>query len=643
MRSFLPLPIVPLLILAAACGDDGTRDTETSVASTSVSVSASASTSTGTGSATDKVPTTAGPDGSGSATTTGVSDSNSGSTGTSGTGTTAGTTDTSTTGPISGTTTDASSTGVVSSTSSSTTQACVCSPGETDGCQGNSLMVCADDCLGFEASPCGPGQVCKGDACVAQFCVPGSTVCEGEDQVKTCNAQGEAYDPPVNCGPTERCAGDSCLSLCAQAEATPSSIGCSFFAERMDNYNNGANDSLIVGNTSKIKAASVQLYFTANGQNVEAAQGGPVMIMPGKTQTYNLTNMPFAKSSGYRKGGSYRIQSTIPVVAYQHSPIGAQATNDASMLLPEHALKSDYIVASYKDGLNGIDLPSYFTVVAIADGTTVKWTPTQNTLAGNGVAAVNAGQTGQQVMNRFDTLQLRGPNDGDLSGTFVTADKPIWLVGANNCANVPTGVTYCDHIEEQMLPLDYWGKKYVGAHSPKRGNEKHYWRVYGGEDGTVVTTTPAQPGTPVMVNKGQWKELVIPNNTSFIFESDKPFLPVQYLEGENGGAGTGDPAMYQMIPVEQFLDRYAFVTGTGYSVHYAQIIRTKGGPDVLVDGAIVGGYYTVGEYEVADYKISEGAHLAESNAAFGVINVGYTGVTSYAYPGGLKLAVINPQ
>jgi len=98
-----------------------------------------------------------------------------------------------------------------------------------------------------------------------------------------------------------------------------------------------------------------------------------------------------------------------------------------------------------------------------------------------------------------------------------------------------------------------------------------------------------------------------------------------------------------MIPVEQFLDRYAFVTGTGYSVHYAQIIRTKGGPDVLVDGAIVGGYYTVGEYEVADYKISEGAHLAESNAAFGVINVGYTGVTSYAYPGGLKLAVINPQ
>jgi len=519
----------------------------------------------------------------------------------------------------------------------------VCGPGETNGCVNNQLQVCAADCLGFEAQPCAQGQVCKGDACVAQFCAPGSTECVGEEQVKTCNAQGEAYDPPVNCGPTESCGGGSCLSLCAQAEATPSSIGCSFFAERMDNYNNGANDSLIIGNTSKIKSATVQLYFTANGQNVEAAQGAPVVITPGKTQTYTLTNLPFAKASGYRKGGSYRVQSTIPVVAYQHSPIGAQATNDASMLLPEHALKSDYIVASYKDGLNGVDLPSYFTVVAVADGTTVKWVPTQNTLAGNGVAAVMAGQTGQQVMNRFDTLQLRAPDNGDLSGSFVSSDKPIWVVGANNCANVPTGVTFCDHIEEQLLPLDYWGKKYVGAHSPKRGNEKHYWRVYAGEDGTTVTTNPVQPGTPAVLNKGQWKELVIANNTSFIFEGDKPFLPVQYLEGENGGGGTGDPAMYQMIPVEQFLDRYAFVTGTGYTTHYAQIIRTKGGPDVLVDGVVVGNYAAVGEYEVSDYKISEGAHLAESGAPFGVINVGYTGVTSYAYPGGLKLTVINPQ
>jgi hypothetical protein len=98
-----------------------------------------------------------------------------------------------------------------------------------------------------------------------------------------------------------------------------------------------------------------------------------------------------------------------------------------------------------------------------------------------------------------------------------------------------------------------------------------------------------------------------------------------------------------MVPVEQFLDRYAFVTGTGYIVHYAQIIRAKGSADVKVDGAVVNGYYAVGEYEVADWKISEGAHLAESDSPFGIVSTGYTDATSYAYPGGLKLAVINPQ
>ena len=98
-----------------------------------------------------------------------------------------------------------------------------------------------------------------------------------------------------------------------------------------------------------------------------------------------------------------------------------------------------------------------------------------------------------------------------------------------------------------------------------------------------------------------------------------------------------------MIPVEQFLDRYAFATGTGYNADYVQVIRTKGGPDVLVDNVVVNGYYTVGNYEVADWKIAAGGHFAESAMPFGIVSVGYTGVTSYAYPGGMRLQIINPQ
>lgn len=89
-----------------------------------------------------------------------------------------------------------------------------------------------------------------------------------------------------------------------------------------------------------------------------------------------------------------------------------------------------------------------FKLIAAADNTTVSWTPPTNTVAGAGVVAVNAGQTGKVVLNRFDTLQVRVPNGADISGTFVSGDKPIWVVGAVSCVNVPNNITYCDHIEE---------------------------------------------------------------------------------------------------------------------------------------------------------------------------------------------------
>ncbi|WAS95492.1 IgGFc-binding protein [Nannocystis punicea] len=521
--------------------------------------------------------------------------------------------------------------------------ACNCTPGVADACEGAQVLVCQADCVSLAPEPCGPGETCVDGVCAAPVCQPGSTKCVDDEHYLQCNAHGSGYDGPTACGAGGTCVADTCFSLCDLLESTPSTVGCSFFANRMDNFYDEENDSLVVGNTHASATANVQLYLAPTGQNVELPQGAAVTIAPGATHTFTLSNPPIDKVSALRVGGSYRIESDVPVVAYLHSPIGAEATNDASMLFPEHALQASYVIASYRQTQEGS--PSYFNVIAIADGTTVTWTPPVTTSAGAGVPQVFAGQTGKVVMNRFDTLQVIAPGPaGDLSGTIVSADRPIWVVGANECANVPSKqVSYCDHVEEQMLPLAYWGLQYVGAHSPVRGKEKHYWRVYGGADGTTVKTEPALPGTPLLLNRGEWQELVVANGTSVIFSGDKPFLPVQYLESQDGGSGTGDPAMVQAIPVEQFLARYAFATGTGYSQHFAQIVRTRGGAEVLVDGAPVGGYYAVGGFEVADWPIAEGAHLAESAQPFGIVNVGYTEVTSYAYPGGTRLEVINPQ
>lgn len=425
-------------------------------------------------------------------------------------------------------------------------------------------------------------------------------------------------------------------TTCTQAEMTQSTVGCSFHANKMQNFVEEPT-SIVVGNVSTTEDVTIQLYFTPLG-GVEMPDGAPVTIAPLSTHEFVLSKPPEPGDvSILRDGGTFRVESDLPIVAYQHSPISAVAHNDSSMLIPDHALGKFHIVASWAGNID----PSMFQVIAVNDGTTVTWWPPSGSAAGTGVPAVAPGGSGMVSMGAGDLLQVRANGSGDLSGTVLETSAPVWAVGSSPCVNVPSGVTFCDHIEEQLIPLEYWGTTYVGAHAPTRGNERYWWRIYSAEDGVTVTTTPPQPGTPVTLNRGEFHEFS--TQESFLVEADGPIMPVQYLEGQDGGAGTGDPASYQMVPVEQFLPRYVFVTGTGYSEHYVQVIRPADGADVEVDGVVVTGYQTVGGFEVADWPITEGSHAAVSTEPFGITVVGYTTVTSYAYPGGLALGFINPN
>lgn len=477
-------------------------------------------------------------------------------------------------------------------------------------------------------------------------CNPGETMCVGQDQQATCLPDGSDFAPPEDCGPSEQCAVNQCTPLCDLIQLSPTSIGCSFLTTKMDNFYNNVgqpaqNDSLIAGNVSGSLTASAQLYYVPINGAAEQAVGAAVQIPPQGTHTWVIDEPEIDSYSVLRTGGVFRLETDVPVVAYRHSPIGSTATNDASMLLPEHALTGNYIVASYFGSAG--NYPSYFTAIGVADGTTVDFTVPQATAGGAGVPALAAGQGTQISFDRWDVLNVvvAQQNGGDLSGTVIMADEPITVVGANECGNVPQyPTTFCDHLEEVLLPLEYWGETYVGAHAPQRGNETFHWRVYSGDMGVTIDTNPPQAGFPVTLDQGEYYQFA--TQQSFIFTADGPFMPVQYLEGQDAGAGTGDPSMYQMVPVEQFLTSYAFVTGENYTEHYAQIIRPANGADVTVDGVVVTGYTQVGNFEVADWPISEGAHFATSAQAFGIIQVGYTSVTSYAYPGGLRLEVINP-
>ncbi len=599
-----PVPLL-LALLALGCGDSSSATESDASAGPSVSSDASASVTGGT---TGLDETTAG--GASGGTTAGLSESD-------------------------------------SSDSSETTAACECEPGEVLGCVDLATQSVCDDSCSISEQSCPFDQACIDDACVDVVCFPGDVRCT-EEGAELCEADGGGYAPPVACAATEECVeGSGCVDACEQAAREPSSIGCSFLGMSMDNYANfddAQADSIVVGNFSSETPAVVQLYFAPGG--VEQPEGDPVIIPPEQVYTFELTAPEIESGTALRVGGGYRVESDIPVIAYQHAPIDAQQTNDASMLLPEHGLGQLYVIASEDEGDTYAGELSYFDVIAIEDGTTVEWTPTVDTLAGDGVPAIAAGQTGELTLNRFDTLQIAAAAKLDLTGTLVLADRPVWVMGAAACTSVPytipgqPGGNTCDHIEEQLIPVEYWGKSYLAARAPTRGDELFYWRIFAGDDDVTITTSPDQTGGPVTLSLGEFAEFT--TTEDFVVSADGPIMPVQYLESQNAGAGTGDPSMVQQVPVEQFLRRYAFSTGFGYTVNYVQVIRELAGGAVYVDGVEVTGFSVIGDYELANWPIDEGPHFAESAQPFGIINYGYTTVTSYGYPGGMQLEVLNP-
>ena len=532
-----------------------------------------------------------------------------------------------------------------------------------------------------------------GDESPQIICEPGQTRCAEGDltTMEECAPTGLRWDP-LPCEGYEQCRpienedtgniGAVCWGPCEQLADTPTSEGCSFYTTglyqaSLSFMSDPADfpDAIVVGNPQIDLDAEVELRFVPYGTNQEEVVEGPVTIAPGDSHVFLLDPyITLYESSGeetslYRSGVVYHATSNLPVVAYLHAPYIGDNSNGSTLLLPEHALQSDYVVYSH----NAWVAPNYFTVIAIENETEVTWTPTADT-AGNGwpidFVDHNLMQSGTQLLNRFDNIRVdTSIKNGalkceqDLSGTVITANKPIWVVSAVRGLRLPfcgsaiemgcPGVvdTACnggsDYAMEQNLPLDYWGQIYVGPASPVRNMEQHVWRVYAGDDDVTIDVTPDQGGPINLAKRGEWVELIVPTGTDLLFEGDGPFMPVQYVTGHYDNADMrGSPAMIQMVPTAQFLDRYVFVTGTNYDEHYVQVIRESGQGQIILDGNQVSGWNSVGDWQVATVLIEEGAHEIHSvdpNNFFGIVQYGYSPYietadqsAGYGYMGGMK-------
>lgn len=245
-----------------------------------------------------------------------------------------------------------------------------------------------------------------------------------------------------------------------------------------------------------------------------------------------------------------------------------------------------------------------------------------------------------------------GAAGADLSGSLVTATRPVQVLGVNRCATVPADVLACDHLEESVVPAETLGRHHIVTvpTAPSGQPIGHAVYLYGNVDGTTLSYPSGRPpGAPATLSAGEVVNLgIVQSNFEVI--GDHEFAVNSYLLGaelaDPWGSEKGDPSQTFIVAVEQYRHKYVFLAPPDYDESYVDIIQPPG-TMILLDGEeVLDTFRSISaDFGVVRVKLgpgNAGAHVLTATMPVGIQVLGYGRYTSYNYPGGLDLKLIAP-
>ena len=321
-----------------------------------------------------------------------------------------------------------------------------------------------------------------------------------------------------------------------------------------------------------------------------------------------------------------------------------------------------FAVSTQWDNRVLVFLRSEVLLVACEDSTELTITPTQSiqipsdlVREGDTTLTLASGESYTITMNRMQTFQFESLLD--LTGSKVTSNKPIAFISGHECADVPVGVGYCDHLVEQLPPTLTWGRLFFTA-SLKSRISGEWYKVIGSRNATSVVvrcfSNRESPLTNIVIaldEIGSSQEFNVNHSMFCSVQSNKPVLLVQFAAGRSlDVADYGDPFMMVIPPVEQYKDNYTFVS----QLHFANFltitvpVKFYNPSMMFLNGTALTGTSWMPIYcssvDICGYatqtSISVGAsHVRHENpdAVFGVVVYGFQVGSSYGYPAGMKL------
>ncbi|XP_062622356.1 uncharacterized protein LOC134283858 [Saccostrea cucullata] len=358
-----------------------------------------------------------------------------------------------------------------------------------------------------------------------------------------------------------------------------------------------------------------------------------------------------------RVEGTWRAKKAIHIVSSDEIVVfginQARLSTDGFLGMPLDVLGTKYFVPSFYSTAQNF-YQSAILIAGTQDNTklNIKLPMEHNINIHLEGKSYNQGDWINMTVNKYDTLQLLC--HADLTGTVVLSSEKVSVFGGSTITSVGVG-TSRDHIEEQIPPVNVWGKSF--AINPFPDTNPNVIRFLASEDDTFVNID----GKPsVHMSAGNFHELEM--DSFSLITSNKPVLSVQYVPSGTckdyvvPGCHKGDPAMTLIPPIEQSNTFYSFLTplsskNSNYKNIFMFFIEDSYESGILLDNKHIKrrAFHNVvhrHNLSVGYIDILPGGHTIEhssKNVPFGGILYGGIQYESYAFPVGQRFATINKK
>jgi len=268
-------------------------------------------------------------------------------------------------------------------------------------------------------------------------------------------------------------------------------------------------------------------------------------------------------------------------------------------------------------------------------------------------SVVEAGESYSFKMNTLETAHFE--SFFDLTGSKLTSNKPLVVIGAHECADVPVGVGFCDSLAEQFPPTITWGRFFLvtALHSRLTGER---FRIITKNRATIAKVKCVNSSLPefghvnLILNKtGTIREFELGKNQFCSITANKPVLVVQYSLGY-AMDGVGDPFMAVIPPVEQYKEGPVVIKSPrAFKNHVTITISLEhynNGRNVFINNTAVRDWSPVycGRSFVCGYaarqSVPVGAHSirhVSPEARFYVLSYGFEYHDGYGSSAGMRL------